>query len=106
MVPFYHIQPTGASAQALDYPQSTKRLARRPRAEQSWKHPPSLGVCVWAFSRRGRYRASSIWHDPSAHARLRGREAQVVAEVVSDPALVPVPHLRQKRHAVFADTGS
>ncbi len=36
-------------------------------------------------------------HDPSAHARRRGREAQVVAEVVPDPPLAPVPHLRQKR---------
>ena len=37
-------------------------------------------------------------HDSPAHARCRGGEAQVVAEVVAHAAPAPVPHLREERH--------
>ena len=43
--------------------------------------------------------------DPPRHGRTRDREAQIVAEVVSDASLAPVPDLRQKRHPALLRVG-
>ena len=49
----------------LDYPQTAKRLARRPRAERSRKCLSTLASPPVGVFRRGGYSARIIWHGSS-----------------------------------------